>query len=220
MAERLYGDYDFISGERIPDAHLELNVNSFDLRTCWQRCGLLSNFVAGYISSAYFDEGKGYNSEIFSSISTIFQELIENAAKFSLHREASIRVRINHYERVTQIEVQNDSLTANSQRFEAHLKVLFTAPDLDDLQVHILESRSRDNLESGIGLLMLLKDYPIKLGVLFAPAGNELDQVTVRAYYQLDGVEEAQGSLNSNPNPNSKPASDNVPSPDGDGDGP
>lgn len=191
MAERLFGDYDFINDDRIPDAHIELNVNAFDLRTCWQRCGLLSNLVAGYISSAYFDEGKGYNSEIFSSISTIFQELIENAAKFSQHRAALVRVRVKHFERVTVIDVQNDATPAHSARFEAHLKLLFTAPDLDDLQVHILESRSRDNLESGIGLLMLLKDYPIKLGALIAPTSNGQEEITVRVYYRLPGPDEA-----------------------------
>jgi hypothetical protein len=195
MAERLYGDFEYIPEERSPDAHLELGVNSFDLRTVWQRCGLLSNLVAGYISSAYFDEGKGYNSEIFSSISTIFQELIENAAKFSMHRDAVIRIRVKHYERVTRIEVQNDSSTVHSQKFEAHLKVLFTAPDLDDLQVSILESRSRDQLESGIGLLMLLKDYPVRLGVRFASHGQDHDVVTVRIYYRLEGLDESPSSL-------------------------
>src|SRR4029079_18273518 len=130
--ERLFGDYDFITDERLPDAHIELNVSAFDLRTCWQRCGLLSNLVAGDISSAYFDEGKGYNSEIFSSISTIFQELIENAAKFSLHRDGEIRVRIKHYERVTRLEVENDSSPAHTHKFEEHVKLLLTAPDLDD----------------------------------------------------------------------------------------
>jgi hypothetical protein len=195
MSDRVYGDFEYIPEERNPDAHIELSVNSFDLKTVWQRCGLLSNLVAGYISSAYFDEGKGYNSEIFSSISTIFQELIENAAKFSLRKETPIRVRVNHYQRVTQIEVQNASISAHSQKFEAHLRVLFTAPDLDDLQVHILESRSRDNLDSGIGLLMLLKDYPVKLGVQIKPIGPDQETITVRVYYHLEGLDEASSSL-------------------------
>lgn len=195
MSDRLYGDFEYVPEDRSPDAHIEISVNSFDLKTVWQRCGLLSNLVAGYISSAYFDEGKGYNSEIFSSISTIFQELIENAAKFSLRREMPIRIRVNHYQRVTRIDVQNTSMPANSQKFEAHLRVLFTAPDLDDLQVHILESRSRDNLESGIGLLMLLKDYPIKLGVQIKSVGQDQEIITVRIFYHLEGLEDRNSSL-------------------------
>lgn len=188
MAERLYGDFEYIPDERTPDAHLELSVNSFDLRTVWQRCGLLSNLVAGYISSAYFDEGKGYNSEIFSSISTIFQELIENAAKFSRHREAVIRIRIKHYDRVLKLEVQNDATPAYGQKFESHLKTLFTAPDLDALQVNILETQVEAKGQSGLGLLMLLKDYPVKLGVMFVRSGAERDIVTVRAYYRIEGM--------------------------------
>jgi hypothetical protein len=203
MAERLYGDFEYVPEDRSPDAHLELSVNSFDLKTVWQRCGLLSNLVAGYISSAYFDEAKGYNSEIFSSISSIFQELIENAAKFSASREAVISIRVKHYERVTRIEVQNEISAVNSQKFEAHLNVLFTAPDLDDLQVHILESRSRDNLESGIGLLMLLKDYPVKLGVQIVPNGCDQEVVTVRMYYHLEGLDDGPSSLD---NPRLPPA--------------
>jgi hypothetical protein len=188
ISERLYGEFDYVPEELVPEAHLEMSVNSIDLKTRWQRCGLLSDLVAGYISSAYPDEGFGYQSPVFNSISTVFQELIENAAKFSRHREAVIRIRIKHYDRILKLEVQNDATTAYGQKFEAHIKNLLMSPDLDALQVHILESQVEANGQSGLGLLMLLKDYPVKLGVMFVRAGAERDIVTVRAYYRIEGM--------------------------------
>jgi hypothetical protein len=188
IAERLYGQFDYVPEELVPEAHLEISVNSIDLKTRWQRCGLLSDLVAGYVSAAYPDEGFGYQSPVFNSISTVFQELIENAAKFSRHREAVIRIRIKHYDRILKLEVQNDATPAFGQKFESHLKTLFTATDLDTLQVNILESQVDARGQSGIGLLMLLKDYPVKLGVMFMRSGAERDIVTVRAYYRIEGM--------------------------------
>jgi hypothetical protein len=187
-AERLYGEFDYVPEELIPEAHLEMSVNSIDLKTRWQRCGLLSDLVAGYISAAYPDEGFGYQSPVFNAVSTVFQELIENAAKFSRHREAIIRIRIKHYDRILKLEVQNDATTAYGQKFEAHLKTLFTSPDLDALQVNILENRGQTEIQSGLGLLMLLKDYPVKLGVMFVRGGGERDIITVRAYYRIESM--------------------------------
>ncbi len=187
IEERLYGDFDYVPEDLVPEAHLELSVNSIDLKTRWQRCGLLSDLVAGYISAAYPEGGFGVTSPVFNSISTVFQELIENAAKFSRHREAVIRIRIKHYNRVLKLEVQNDATPGFGQKFEAHLKTLFTAQDLDALQVSMIESRAQTNSnQSGIGLLMLLKDYPVKIGVMFMRTGPEREIITVRAYYRLE----------------------------------
>jgi hypothetical protein len=188
IPERIYGEFDYVPEELIPEAHLELSVNSIDLKTRWQRCGLLSDLVAGYISAAYPDENLGVHSPVFNSISTVFQELIENAAKFSRHREAVIRIRIKHYDRILKLEIQNDATPSVGQKFESHLKVLFTTPDLDALQVNILENQVDAKGQSGIGLLMLLKDYPLKLGVMFMRSAPEREIVTVRLYYRIEGM--------------------------------
>ena len=187
IEERLYGDFDYVPEELIPEAHLELSMNSIDLKTRWQRCGIISDLVAGYISASYPEAGFGYTSPVFNSISTVFQELIENAAKFSRHREAVVRIRIKHYNRVLKLEVQNDATPTFGEKFEQHIKTLFATPDLDALQVHILENRTQaDSHQSGLGLLMLLKDYPVKLGVMLVRSAPEREVITVRVYYHVE----------------------------------
>lgn len=187
IEERVYGDFDYVPEDLPAEAHLELSVNSIDLKTRWQRCGFISDLVAAYISAAYPEEGFSPTSPVFNSVSTVFQELIENAAKFSRHREAMIRVRIKHYNSVLKLEVQNDATPAFGQQFEGHLKTLFSGQDLEALQVSMIESRAVSNSnQSGIGLLMLLTDYPVKLGVMFMRGASDREVVTVRAYYRLE----------------------------------
>jgi len=189
MQERYYGDYDIIPDELSPEAHIEISVTPIDLRAHWQRCGQLSDLVAEYIACAYPEIGKPHQSPIFSSISTIFQELIENAAKFSRQREAVIRIRVKHYDRVLRIEVQNDTTLTSGQRFEEYIQKLLATTDLEALHIQTVEGRAPDDKQSsGIGLLLLLKDYGVKLGVRFMRDGNERDIIIVRVHYRLEDI--------------------------------
>jgi len=184
--EVIYGDYNYIPDGLIPEASIELTINPIDLTTHWQRCGVLSDMIAAFISCAYPEGLKGHQSVIFSSISTIFQELIENAARHSRRREASIRVRLRHYNRVLRIEVQNEAAPGTRGKFEAHIRELLETEDLDSLYVQLLEDQVADGKQGGIGLLLMLKDYPIKLGVRFGQGESGREVVIVRVYYQLE----------------------------------
>lgn len=194
MNARTYGDFNYIPETLVPEAQVELTINPIDLTTHWQRCGLMSDMTAGYIAYAYPEGMKGHHSAIFSSISTIFQELVENAARYSRQREAVIKARVKHYNRLVRIEVQNDSTPAYGQKFEEYLKVLFGAADLDEMYMQVMEDQAAGNRQSGIGLLLMLKDYPLKLGVQFLRDGNERDLVVVRAYYHMEISDEDPAS--------------------------
>src|SRR5262245_12453987 len=97
IEERIHGNFDDTPSAQFSEAHLEMSIKSCDLKTRWQRCGFLSDVVARYVSAAYPEEGLDYKSTAFNSISTIFQELIENAAKYSPHDDAMIRIRVRHH---------------------------------------------------------------------------------------------------------------------------
>lgn len=190
MHEVIYGDFHYIPDTLVPEAQMDMTVNPVDLRTHWQRCGLLSDMTAGYIAYAYSEGMKGHRSAIFSSISTIFQELIENAARYSRQREAEIKVRVRHYNRVVQIEVQNDATPGFAERFESHVKVLMATEDLESMYIQQMEEQALGNRQAGIGLLLLLKDYPVKVGVRFVRGGADCETVVVRAHYHMELSEE------------------------------
>jgi hypothetical protein len=186
MLERTYGDFEYVPEDLTPEANLEFSVTPIDLTAHWPRCGLLSDLVAGYIAYAYHESQEMYKFPIYSSISMIFQELIENAAKYSHHRETIIRVRVKHFNSVVRLEVQNDATIAFGEKFEAYVERLLTS-DLEEMHVQIVEDKALDRSQSGLGLVMLLKDYPIKFGAHFRRVGGEREIITVRAHYHLEG---------------------------------
>jgi hypothetical protein len=185
MIERIYGDFEMIPEELTPEAHFEMSVTPIDLMTHWQRCSLFSDLVAGFIAYAYHQSREMHTFHVYSSISTIFQELIENAAKYSRQREGVIRVRVKHFNAIVRIEVQNDATPATAERFEGIVKTLLSS-DLDDLHVQIVENHARERSQSGLGLVLLAKDYPVTFGFSFNRINNEREIVTVRAHYYLE----------------------------------
>ena len=51
MSNKIYGDFDFVPDVLVPEAQLALTLSPSELTAHWQRCGLLSAFVSGYIST-------------------------------------------------------------------------------------------------------------------------------------------------------------------------
>ena len=188
--ERVYGDYDFVPAALVPEAQLALTLSPSELTAHWQRCGLISDFVASYVSTAYAAGDRKASAPLFTAISTVFQELIENAAKFSRKREAPISVRVKHYSRILMLEVENGTTAAFAQRFEEYLTAMQASGDLDALYMKILESKLEDAAaaqRSGIGLLVLRKDHGIRVGVRFDEDEQGRQTITVRAFQTLEG---------------------------------
>lgn len=178
-----YGDYDFVPAALIPEARLALTINPAELTTHWRRCSLLSDFIGGYIASAFSLGTKMRESDVFNSVSTIFQELIENAAKFSPARDASIAIELCHYDRLIAVEIKNDATSTAAKEFERYVQGILASEDLDGMYRDILERHRVTESRSGIGLLLLVKDYGLKFGVRFSEGEAERTTVTVRAFY-------------------------------------
>jgi hypothetical protein len=185
MTERMYGDFEMIPDDLTPEAQFEISVTPIDLMTHWQRCSLLSDLVAGYIAYAYHQSREMHTFHVYSSMSTIFQELIENAAKYSRQRETVIRVRVKHFNSVVRIEVQNDATLGTAEKFEETVKTLLNS-DLEELHMQIVEDHARERVHSGLGLVLLAKDYPVTFGFSFRRVSDEREIITVRAHYYLE----------------------------------
>jgi len=178
-----YGDYDFVPAALIPEARLALRLNPAELTSHWRRCSLLSDFIGGYVASAFALGAKMVESDVYNSVSTIFQELIENAAKFSRQRDATIAIELCHFDRLIAVEIKNDATVSMAQEFARYIQRILATSDLDEMYRDILEKHRLTDSRSGIGLLLLIKDYGLRLGVRFARTGDEGTTVTVRAFY-------------------------------------
>jgi hypothetical protein len=171
----------------IPEAQLGLSLRPIDLTTHWRRCGLLSDTVAGFIAYAYCHGSLDEAPAHITGISTIFQELLENAAKYSRKRESDIRVRLCHFAGTVLLEIQNAATRTMAAGFERHVERLLATDDLDNMFLEALEASQKNEIQSGIGLLLLLKDYDVKIGVRFESDARGT-QITIRAVYFLRAI--------------------------------
>ena len=171
-----------IIGDPIDFEHDTENCFTFsflplDFFDSWERSSLLSNFAADYFEHN-FPGGAAHNL-----ISTVLNELIENAVKFS--RNNSMPVEIVMKKRKSELLIRADnSLPRHRQdAFMAICKDIFER-DLDELYVERMNSNLTDSGSSGIGLILIRKDYSAGLNFNFYTDGRNSAHVVVTA--QLD----------------------------------
>ncbi|MCH8554612.1 MAG: DUF6272 family protein [Schleiferiaceae bacterium] len=180
MREEIIGDYNVIPDSLPAEGDVFVRVKPIDMISYWKRCGLMADFTASFY--AFTREDAAVQENI---ISTVFNELIENATKYSVKRSGEVSVNMKMYDTVLKIQVENQTTQNHFAKFKAHIQELLATEDLDQLYMDILVSKTSDTpKESGIGLLLLLKDYGVKLGVKFEEdQTKDLYKTTIQAYY-------------------------------------
>jgi hypothetical protein len=172
LKELLLGDY----GKVVPldqkaDSHVQIIITPLDLVTFWKRVGTLADFVAGFYSYSFITPSESIKdiseTPVFHSISTVFNELIENAAKYSMDKKANIRIDLNQYGNLFRMQVENSTSLESARNFQRVMSDVFASNDLESLYFKKLEENSTNPNagHSGIGLMMILKDYPCRMGV-------------------------------------------------------
>ncbi len=186
MTEEIIGDYNLVPGELPSEGAVSIVVQPIDLMTHWKRCGLMADFAATFYSYVQIDH---INKNL---ISTIFNELVENATKYSVKKGGEVKVIMRMFNNILCIQIENNTTKIFLQNLRNHLKKLTEADDLDTIYFETLEQKSLDNPDSGIGLLLMLKDYPVKIGAKFIEdPENEKYKVVIRAYYFTESKEDA-----------------------------
>jgi len=183
MNEQIIGQYDLVAKDFLAEGTLELIVKPIDMVTYWKRCSAVADFVARFYK---VKESNNVNENL---ISTVFNEMIENAAKYSTKRDSDIYVSVKLYNTILKIEVQN---VCNKLHCETLIKrlnlILAEETNLDELYIHEMENKMNGAKESGIGLLMLLKDFHIDLGVKIKDLGSDLFQINFQVFYIMQEV--------------------------------
>ncbi|MCW7456909.1 DUF6272 family protein [Leptospira bandrabouensis] len=189
---RKYGNFksaNLINEE--PDSIIQIHLKPLDLMRYWRRIGILSDFIGYFYGFSFLpnvptESMDMKNSEIVNSISTVFNELLENAAKYSYEKKADIDISLIHRGSTFEMLVRNKTNDTNVLAYEASLKEIFTAKDLESLYIDKLESNENDSHHSGIGLIMVLKDYPVEMEVSLESEG-EYTMITSRVIYFTNG---------------------------------
>ncbi|XDD42399.1 DUF6272 family protein [Leptospira sp. WS60.C2] len=188
---RKYGNLTHSSvSEKEPESIIEIHLKPLDLMRYWRRIGILSDFIGYFYGFSFLpnvptDSMDMKNSEIVNSISTVFNELLENAAKYSYDKKADIEISLIHRGRSFEMLVRNKTNESNVAAYEKSLKEIFSANDLEKLYFQKIESNDPESSRSGIGLIMVLKDYPVEMEVTLETEGDHTI-ITSRIIYFTD----------------------------------
>lgn len=158
----IFGEYDTIPEGIDAEGVLTLYLQPIDLMTYWKRCGLIADFSARFYAFAH----TGANEIVENTLSTVLNELVENAAKFSRQKESRVHISLKHYINLVAIEITNEASLQIGDSFKEYVQKLLKS-DHDKMYVEKMENKTEDDMTSGMGLLMILMDYNSKLGVKF-----------------------------------------------------
>ncbi|PJZ44397.1 DUF6272 family protein [Leptospira brenneri] len=169
-------DKSLLEGSVLYHSHLSISLSAIDMTFYWKRCDVLSNFISQFYFHSY--ESKHLDK---NAISTIINELVENAAKYSDKENSKIFVEIKDLGTSLRVEVKNRVSPWIKAIFENKIQMIQSG-NIDQLYFEALESRNHGTGNMGIGLLMLLKDYQLKLAYEFTKMDDSSFDVTIRVH--------------------------------------
>lgn len=173
------GSYEKIPDSLPPESHIRLILQPIDMISYWNRVGLTADFMANFYTYNFQKD-----RDIQNTLSTILNELVENAVKFSHAKKSEVVMDLKKYSQIIKMEIRNEAPNGIFEQFKNKVKKM-NEEDLEKLYFDHLENKKEEDDQSGLGLLMLAKDYPVELGFLFEVTDNNINRVTVRAYIDL-----------------------------------
>ncbi len=96
--------------------------------------------------------------------------------------KSDIDIHLIHRGRAFEMLVRNRTNDDHVKAYEESLNEIFSSNNLDELYVSKLELNENDPHHSGIGLIMVLKDYPVEMEVVLETAGS-ITTITSRILY-------------------------------------
>ncbi|WP_244310472.1 DUF6272 family protein [Leptospira noumeaensis] len=165
-----------LEGKVLYHSHLSISLSAIDMTFYWKRCDVLSNFISQFYFHSY--ESKKLDN---NAISTIINELVENAAKYSDKENSKIFLEIKDLGTHLRVEVKNRVTPWTKAIFENKINTIQSG-NLEQLYFDALETRNHGSGNAGIGLLMLLKDYHLNLAYEFTKVDEFSFEVTMRVH--------------------------------------
>ncbi len=158
---------------------LSMSFLPLDIFDNWSRAGSLSDFIAEYFGS-YFESGSSHNI-----ISTVFNEFIENAVKFTKNNSQPIMLVVKKRRNTLLSRITNTLPVHRKTEFVRVCNDLYNE-DLDELFLKRIEDGSEDKRKSGIGLILMKKDYQVMTNFDFYEDSNSSNNVAVTFKMDLE----------------------------------
>lgn len=160
--ETVYGLYETRKKSRKKEkAKLSKNyILPLELMSNWRNCSVVSDMViSDDIATTEFP------ASTRNIISTVTNELLENAVKYSYDRHKLVTLSFNNFSSDITIETSNVA-HAKSIKYLKQLVSNLKSRNLDDLYYEQLERAiTQSDNTSGLGFLGIIKDYGAKLGI-------------------------------------------------------
>lgn len=169
---------DPIDFEHETDNFFALTFLPLDFFDDWERGSLLSNFAADYFQHNF------RRKEEHNLISTVVNELIENAVKFSRNNSAPVQVILKKRREELLIQADNSVPRHRQESFVTICRDIFNR-DLEELYIERIHSNAQNPSASGIGLILIKKDYSSGLGFDFYTDENNISHVAVTTMLDL-----------------------------------
>ena len=179
--DRIFGAYAYADAER-PLTEFALSFVPLDCLAEWRRCGDIADYAARFLAYDYEDR-----EAAVGVLSTVVNEIVENAVKFSDDRHTPARLRVRQYADSVRIDATNRSAAGRGDTFAAALVEV-----LDGNPEALFAARVATPLDAGgpgLGLIMLRRDYGAQLGVRLSFDG-ELVEVEIQVRIPSREVEQ------------------------------
>lgn len=163
---------------------VELQLRAIELVAHWRRCGLTADWLAHFFA---YDFAPNTRETAVSVLSTVINELLENAAKFSGDKQRNVGISVRHHGEFMCIETHSTAADGQVAVLRDTMDDLGREP-LDELFARRMQTKALPGA-SGIGLLILKKDYGARLGVKLSPLSADEWDVQVRVELDMANVE-------------------------------
>jgi hypothetical protein len=162
---------DAVDFDEAVESHFAVTFLPLDIFDDWERGGKLADFIAEYYSPQFEQE------EQQDMISTVTNELIENAVKFSRNNSTAVEIAVRKRGDSLLIRTQNAIPRHRRETFLATCRELYES-DLDQLYLNRIED-SETSENSRIGLILMKKDYHTHIRFSFDTDEDQVHRVTI-----------------------------------------
>jgi len=167
-----------------PLSTLELRFVPLDYVMQWHRCGLAADYFAAHVAYT-FDNREGART----LLATVVNELLENAVKFSSDKSLAASLGFKHYGDWLTIETRNRTDARHAAALEALARDFDAHPAETLFMARVASPSGSDTSPSGLGLLVLKKDYGVRLTVECRAVTDGQFEVFVHALMHTEEME-------------------------------
>jgi hypothetical protein len=168
-----------------PLTRLVIELLPLDLVAQWSRCSLVADFLGEFLASGFDARRDVARNEL----STVLNELIENAVKFAFDKQELVSLLMINYGDTIRLEASNVCDVRHATDLAEQIRRVLEN-DAEELFVEQVErTAAEDRLASRLGFITMRKDHGARLGVRITDDAREgLRRVTIQVLLDTEEV--------------------------------